>query len=69
MGMLGLTNYIGKYNGGPIDVSAWAFGALIALGPLATAVGDTHTFDNGFRMGIKTRAFLVLPLPTSKTNF
>ena len=56
--MLGLIDYVDRYEDGPVSGRAVGFGALIALGPLLAAVGDAHTFFNGWRVGTKLRAFV-----------
>ena len=38
---------MGDYVDGPIAPKAFAFGALVAFGPLCSAVSDAHTFANG----------------------
>ena len=56
--MLLLISYIGDYVDGPIAPRAFAFGALVAFGPLCSAVSDAHTFANGWLLGTKLRAYL-----------
>ena len=54
-GMLLLIAYVGDYVTGPIAPKAFTFGALVAFGPLCTAVSDAHTFANGWLLGTKVR--------------
>ena len=57
-GMLLLISYVGDYVDGPIAPKAFAFGALVAFGPLCSAVSDAHTFANGWLLGTKLRGYL-----------
>lgn len=57
-GMLLLITYVGAYVDGPIEPKAFAFGALVAFGPLCGAVSDAHTFANGWLLGTKLRGYL-----------
>ena len=57
-GMLLLIAYVGDYVAGPIAPKAFAFGALVAFGPLCTAVSDAHVFANGWLLGTKLRGYL-----------
>ena len=57
-GMLLLIAYVGDYVDGPIAPKAFAFGALVAFGPLCSAVSDAHTFANGWLLGTKLRGYL-----------
>ena len=58
IGMLGLIAYVDTFTGGPIEPRAYAYGLLVALGPLVATVGDVHTFNIGWVLATKMRAYL-----------
>lgn len=60
LGLLGLVQLIEDHgDNGPL-LTGWAlaYGALVALGPSFQAIGDCHTFFNGWRVGLRLRAVL-----------
>eukprot|EP00965_Chrysotila_dentata_P039711 1319724-Pleurochrysis_carterae.AAC.5 len=58
IGMLRLISYVDAYEGGAVSASAVGYGCMVAFGPLCSSIGDAQTFNNGWMMGTRMRAFL-----------
>mmetsp|Transcript_3201 Transcript_3201/g.9809 ORF Transcript_3201/g.9809 Transcript_3201/m.9809 type:complete len:1233 (+) Transcript_3201:1084-4782(+) len=71
LGMSRLIGFVDERHGGGGSLSGAAigYGCLVALGPLLSACGDAQTFNNGWLMGTRIRAFLTHTLADKALRF
>ena len=70
IGMSRLIDFVDeRHGGGSLSGAAIGYGCLVALGPLLSACGDAQTFNNGWLMGTRIRAFLTHTLRERLAEF